>query len=262
MLYFSLGVSLYSTISDGKTLYRDCLRFKEKKIEKFPYLFFSLKTLSLLGKVSTVFLFFIKLYQTGREDPQKKNLLKISYALILTNSIILISEILAVWPKWNLILRTHRFALFSILENIEEILNSTHLLTKIAFIFIHRQAIAQVLNLETADQSDKNAAKIPFSLSDLKDVELDIHYENIPVDAQASEKFRCALTSNPLRYPVIILNKNLSAPLKVPIELFERKVILKNLKNPSTSVYPNTQEPIDLYQVKEHMLIRKRIERQ
>ncbi len=44
------------------------------------------------------------------------------------------------------------------------------------------------------------------------------------------------------------------APLKVKvlIEFFERKVILKNLQHPSTSVYPNTQEPIDLYQVKEY----------
>lgn len=104
---------------------------------------------------------------------------------------------------------------------------------------------------------------IAFDLADTENLVPQANYLDIPFGSLHNKVFRrfiCPIACRPIRYPVIILDQTLTAPMKLPIVLFERREIIKLLSKAATRFYPDTQEPIALNQVKEYVAARDIIE--
>jgi hypothetical protein len=92
----------------------------------------------------------------------------------------------------------------------------------------------------------------------LKDVK--VHktaYSIIPQEHNRNRVFRqfkCFLSKEPIRYPVIALDKAAGRPIR-PMRLFERKNLLKFLC--FSDFYPGTTQELDLDQVKEHLGVKR-----
>ena len=86
--------------------------------------------------------------------------------------------------------------------------------------------------------SPVETAPIVFDIGDTENiVPPSIAYSDLPLQYLHNPVFRkhvCPLSGRPIRYPVIILNTQNSAPFAIPVVLFEKKAIIKLLMNQNT----------------------------
>ena len=108
-----------------------------------------------------------------------------------------------------------------------------------------------------------DSTPMTFDIADTENLIAQANYLDIPFGSLHNKIFRrfiCPIACRPIRYPVIILDQTLTTPMRLPMVLFERREIIKLLSKAATSFYPDTQEPIALIQVKEHVVARNIIE--
>lgn len=283
MQYAGLMYNCYSTFVETANFFKTLKQSQEEEITSKHYARLSLRGVVVTSKIATCVLNFFKLQQLRLETNEvvKVKLNNIRFYIVISNGTTLSSKILLNISELKKIIADHENWILNaqIIQNIEEINESpTKCFTKIAGILIlpearglvyhvYSDAINRIQNFnryrKICSLVNLNLNKIPFYLADIEPVEINVNYEDIPSKYSENDvfnKFKCSLTSKSIRYPVIILNDDQTQPLKIPFEIFERKIILERLKDPLTSVYPNTTTRIDLCQVKEHVIIRGVIE--